>query len=146
MNGIRVRPVEIRGHCPAGLTPESEFQINGMNLVHANDFPLCFLSFSHLPPSVWQLQSGERFFAHVSCPGCTTRLDEENRVIFLLGHADKWDLCQVISEYRRMIREHPESKKARQLRLEAMQAQANGDFLLATRKMLAAVSTFRKVK
>jgi len=146
VNMIRVRPVEILGHCPAGLTPESEFQIDGMNLIHAGDFPLCFLSVSHMPPSVWQLQGGDRFFAHVSCPGCTIRLEEENRVMFLLGHADKWDLCQVISEYRRITRKHPESKKARQLRLESMQAQVNGDFLLATRKMLAAVNTLRKTK
>ena len=146
MKALLVRPVEIMGCCPAALTLESEFQIDGMNLTQADGFSVCFLAVRHFPPSVWQLQGGSRFFAHISCPGCTTCLEKENRVIFLLGHADKWELCQAISEYRRIVRQHPESKKARQLRLEAMQAQADGDFSLATRKMLAASSTFKQAK
>ncbi|MBN2387445.1 MAG: hypothetical protein JXB85_10520 [Anaerolineales bacterium] len=123
MKTIRVRPVEILGSCPAGLSLQDEFHIEGMLLVPAEGFPICFLALSHLAPTIWQLQSKSRFFGHASCPGCTTRAEEEQRVIFLLGHADKWDLCQAISEYRRWVRQTPEPENAQQSRLEAMQAQ-----------------------
>jgi hypothetical protein len=136
---ICVRPAEILGACPAGLTPQAEFRIDGMNLSHAEDIPVCFLAISGLPPSIWQLQGEGRFFAHVSCPGCTTSPEAENRVIFLLGHADKWDLCQAISAYRRLTRQIPEPENAKRLRLEAMQAQASRDFVLAADKMRLAL-------
>lgn len=141
MKTIRVRPVEILGTCPAGLSSEDEFEIDGMNLIPAPDGKLCFLAFGHLPPSVWQLQSESRFFAHVSCPGCTAELEHENRVIFLLGHADKWELCQVISAYRRRLRdaERAESETALSLRQDAMQAQSAGDFDRALEKMKLAL-------
>lgn len=140
MNRIRVQPVEIIGTCPAGLSSADEFEIDGMNLIPASGGKLCFLAFGHLPPGTWQLQSGSRFFAHVSCPGCTTELEHENRVIFLLGHADKWELCRVISAYRRQLRERDEPEAALRLRQEAMQAQSAGDFGRALEKMKLALN------
>jgi hypothetical protein len=144
MMPINVRPVEIIGACPAGVTADDEIRIDGMALVNPKHANVCFLALSHLPPSVWQLQGGDRFFAHVSCPGCTHQLDQENRVIFLLGHADKWDLCQAISEYRRLVRRHPEPETAKGLLSQAMQAQVAGDFAGAAEKMKAALAELKK--
>ncbi|HEX7542299.1 MAG TPA: hypothetical protein VF352_09225 [Anaerolineales bacterium] len=144
MKMINIRPVEIIGSCPAHLTQGDEFQIDELKLVNSGNVRICFLAISHLPPSVWQLQSEGRFFAHVSCPGCTRQLAEENRVVFLLGHTDKWDLCQAISEYRRLTRERPEPESAQQLRTQAMQAQCDGDFSQAALKMKAALDELKK--
>ena len=146
MKTIRVKPVEMIGTCPARIMPKDEFQIEEMNLIHTGNVNLCFLAISHFPPTIWQLQNESRFFGHVSCPGCTKQPDEENRVVFLLGHADKWDLCQAISEYRRLTCQHSEPEKAKKLRVEAMQAQTDGDFSRATLVMKAALNTFKGVK
>jgi hypothetical protein len=136
---INIRPVEIIGECPAGLSLEDEFWIEGLRVENPKGSNLCFLALSHIPLMVWQLQSGSRFFAHASCPGCITRLDRENRVVFLLGHSDKWELCKVISEYRRLCRERGESERARQLRSEAMEYQNRGEYDKALEKMRAAL-------
>jgi len=139
METIRVKPVTIIGNCPANLTLESEVQIQGMNLGNPNGNPICFLALSHLPVSTWQLQSGSRFFAHSSCPGCITDLDDENRVVFLLGHEDKWELCKVISEYLQLSKQYEEPKQALKLKREAMQHQNHGEFPEALDKMKAAL-------
>jgi len=121
MKPINVRPVELIGGCPAHLTPNDEFQIVGMSLENPRHSRLCFLAVSHLPVMVGQLQSGSRFFSHASCPGCTSQLDNENRVIFLLGHEDKWDLGQAISEYRRLCQQRGEPEVAARLKAEAIE-------------------------
>jgi hypothetical protein len=144
MKMINIRPVEIIGACPAQLSQEDKFQIDELKLVNSGNVRICFLAISHLPPSVWQLQSEGRFFAHVSCPGCTRQLAEENRVVFLLGHTDKWDLCQAISEYRQLTRERPEPESAQQIRIQAIQAQSEGDISQATFKMKAALEDLKK--
>jgi hypothetical protein len=141
---ICVKPVEIIGACPANLSLEDEFRIQGMNLAPLGK--VCFLAIGHIPPSVWQLQSESRFFAHISCPGCTTQLEYENRVIFLLGHANKWELCQMISEYRRLTRQLFEPEMAKSFRLEAMQAQAENDFSQAVLKMKMALEEVKRIK
>ena len=139
MRTINVRPVEIIGDCPANLTSDDEFQIVGVRLENPRQSNLCFLAFCHFPMMVWQLQSESRFFSHSSCPGCISRLDQENRVVFLLGHADKWELCQIISEYRRLCREHGEPETASRLRVEAIQHQDRGEYQEALRVMKAAL-------
>ncbi len=113
-----------------------------MNLVRMEKG--CFLAVSHFPVSIWQLQHNDQFFAHVSCPGCTTELENENRIIFLLGHADKWELAQLISEYRRLTRKTTEPGMAIRLRLEAMQAQTEGDFSRAAYKMKLALNEVKR--
>jgi hypothetical protein len=105
MKTIKVKPVEIIGDCRANLTLDDEFQIKGMRLENPRQSNLCFLALAHLPPVVAQLQAGNFFFAHVCCPDCVSRLECEHRVTFLLGHADKWELCQAMSEYRRLCRQ-----------------------------------------
>lgn len=143
METINIGPVEIIGGCPAGLTPGDEFQIEGMRLQNPKQNNVCFLALSHFPIMIWQLQSESRFFSHASCPGCISRLDRENRVVFLLGHADKWGLCQLVSEYLRLCRQHEETDAAGRLKAEAIELQNQGEFANAARKMEAAVEEMR---
>jgi hypothetical protein len=166
MKTINVRPVELIGNCRAHLTPDDEFQIQGMKLENPRQSNLCFLALSHFPPIVSQLQRGKCFFAHVACPDCLARLEQENRVVFLLGHADKWTLCQAISEYRRLetrfLEETGSLTQGRplaglvrplggkepeisgQLRIAAIQDLKQGEYGKATQKMLAALEELKR--
>ncbi len=139
MNKIKIKPVEFIGECPISLKMEDEFQINGMELENPNKSSICFASISQMPISIWQLQGGNRFFAHVSCPGCTTELENENRVVFLLGHVGKWALCQSISEYLRLSKRYGEPNNAQALKNSAIEFQDLGEFQQAESKMNSAL-------
>ncbi len=102
MKSIKIKPVEIIGSCRANLTLNDEFQIKGMQLKNPRQSNLCFMALGQLPPIISQLQRGKQILAHTTCPDCLARLDQENCVVFLLGDADQWDLCQAISEERRV--------------------------------------------
>lgn len=145
MDRIVVSPVQIIGACPAGLTPEDGFQIEGMKLLNERGRTLCFLALGQLPigQGVWQLQGGERFFSHFSCPGCTVDLAQENRVVFLLSHEDKWELSQTISEYLRLCKRHGEPEAARRLKEEAIRHQNLGEYAEATQKIKAALKELK---
>ena len=146
MKTINVKPVELIGNCRANLTLGDEFQIRGMNLENPNQSNICFLALGHFPPIVSQLQSGNHFFAHVTCPDCLSRLDRENRVVYLLGHADKWELCQALSTYDRLCRQYAEEPEvARELRAVAIQYQDQGEYSKATQKMKAALEELKRV-
>lgn len=146
MKTIAIRPVEFIGRCPARLDPHSVFHVVGVNLESPKGSRLCFLAICHFPPSVWQLQSESRFFAHVSCPGCTSHMQEENRVVFLLGHSDKWSLCEVISEYLRLSRRVVETEDAARLKAEAIGHQHDQDFVAAERKMQLALTALKQAR
>jgi len=145
MNAIKVRPVQVVGDCPAALTSEDEFQIDGLRLENPTGSRLCFLALSQFSygQGIWQLQAGESFFSHVSCPGCTLRPDQENRVVFLLGHADKWVLCQLISEYLALCRLQAEPDAARQAREEAIRCQDRGEYSEAAQRMETALHALK---
>lgn len=147
MKRIVVEPVEIIGQCPAGLTAEDEFQIVGMSLENPDNSRLCFLAISQLSigQGVWQLQNEERFFSHVSCPGCTFDLDRENRVVFLLGHADKWKLCRRISTYLKLSKVRGEPENALKLKEIAIQQQDRGDYEAAAQTMQAALEALEEI-
>lgn len=141
MRIISVRPIKIVGTCPAGLKLTDQFQIAGMRLSNPGNSTLCFLAISQIPigQGIWQVQSGERFFSHVTCPGCICDLGGENRVVFLLGHADKWELCQTISEYVNLRKKYGEPESAAKLRDLAIEQQNCGDYSAATDTMRAAI-------
>jgi len=81
-----------------------------------------------------QLQSENHFFAHICCSDCLSRLDGENRVVFLLSHADKWELCQVISEYRRLCRQYGEEPELTgELEELAIEYQKRGEYAKAVK-------------
>ena len=146
MKTIKIKPVEVVGVCRAKLTPDDEFQIKGMNLENPAQSKLCFLSLGHFPPIVSQLQHEHHFFAHLACPDCLSRMEQENGVVFLLGHEDKWDLCQAISEYRRLCKAYAEEPEfAKQLEQEATRYQKQGEYVKATEKMQAAVQELKRV-
>jgi hypothetical protein len=147
MKTINIKPVDIVGNCRANVTLDDQFQVEGVRLENPRQSNLCFLVLGHLPPIVQQLQSENHFFAHLSCPDCLSHLDQENRVVFLLGHADKWELCEAISEYDRLCREEceEESEIARQLKAEAIQSQKQGEYAKATQKMKAALQELKRV-
>ncbi|HUT19235.1 MAG TPA: hypothetical protein VM366_08745 [Anaerolineae bacterium] len=146
MSTIVVKPVQIIGTCPAGLILEDGFRIEGMRLVNDGGSTICFLALGQLPigQGVWQLQSGERFFSHVSCPGCTSELAQENRVVFLLSHEDKWTLSQRISEYLRLCKLHAEPEAARRLNEQAIRHQEWGEYAEAAQRMEAALEAFKQ--
>jgi hypothetical protein len=136
--------VEIIGECPAGITPKDEVYINGMQLENPRNHNVCFLAITHFPIMVWQLQSDDRFFSHASCPGCTTRMKDENRVVFLLAHEDKKELSQLISDYVRLNKNGEETESARRLKEEAIKLQEQGNFSSATNRMKAALNVLRE--
>jgi hypothetical protein len=144
MKRVRIKAVEVIGRCPADLTPEDQFEIAGMRLENPGGSGLCFLALSHVPISLWQLQSEARFFAHATCPGCITRREEENRVTFLLGHADKWELCRRISAYLTLSRQGEEPERARRLKEAAIEHQERGEWGEATERMGAALKAFER--
>lgn len=146
MRTIKIKPVEIIGKCSANLSPDDEFEIEGMRLKTPGRCNLCFLALGQLPPIISQLQYGKHFFAHATCPDCQSRLDKENHVVFLLGHADKWELCQAISEYCRLCREcAKEPVVSRRLTAEALRYQSAGDYSMAAQKMTAALAELKRV-
>jgi hypothetical protein len=142
---INVRPVQVIGSCPAGLTSEDGFRLEGLRLENPSGSRLCFLAIGQIPlgQGIWQLQNDERFFSHVSCPSCTTRPDQERRVVFLLGHEDKWALCEHISEYLRLVRGRTEPDAARQAREEAILCQKRGEYVQATHQMALALGLLK---
>ena len=146
MDRIVVRPVQIVGACPAGLTLDDGFQVEGMKLLNEQGSTLCFLALAQLPigQGVWQLQGGERFFSHLSCPGCTVDLAQENRVVFLLSHEDKLELSQVISEYLRLCKRHGEPEAARRLKQEAIRHQKQGEYAETMQKITAALEVLKR--
>ena len=145
MKTISVKPVHIMGRCPANLTPDDAFEIEGMCLRNSRGSQICFLALSHFPMSIWQLQNESRFFSHVSCPGCISKPDEENRVIFLMGHKDKWELCQTISEYLAFCKRYVESDTAKLLKEEAIRLQNRGEYSEATQRMRVALQEMKRV-
>lgn len=140
---INIKPVEIIGNCPAQLRLSDLIQIEDLKIINSQNCGLCFLALNHIPILIWKLQSNLSFFAHSSCPGCTLSLQAENRVIFLLGHRDKWDLCQYISEYRRLGRMYGESTDAKSLKEIAIQLQSKGQYLEATLQMEVALKELK---
>jgi uncharacterized repeat protein (TIGR04076 family) len=147
VKAIKVKPVEVTGHCRAGLTLDDEFLIDGSNLLNPRQSNICIGALSHLPPVVSALQEGKQLHAHARCQSCTG-VGQENRVVFLLGHADAWELCVCLSEYSRLCTEgglrqaqdaSGEPLVARQLKVEATELQRRGDYTGALHKMEAAL-------
>lgn len=145
MRTINIKPVEIFGDCLADLTLDDQFQVKAMKLEIPRACTLCFQALSYFPSIILQLQHDNHFYAHATCGAdCVTQQDSETCVIFLLGHADKWDLCQAISEYRRLCKQCPEPEEARQLRLEATQCQKQGEYEEAAQKMEVALEELQR--
>jgi hypothetical protein len=143
MKPISIKPVQITGACPAGVTSDDLFRIDGMNLKNPKGNKVCFLAVSHFPIMIWQLQGENRFFAHASCPGCIKAMEQENRVVFLLAHDDKWSLSQIISEYLRLSKEVEEPEFAKRLKIKAIEYQNRGEYTEAERKMEGALAILK---
>lgn len=135
---IRVKPVEISGCCRAGLSLDDDFLIDGSNLLNPRHSQMCIGALSHLPPVVATLQQGAQLFAHARCQNCTG-VAQENRVVFLLGRADRWELCECMSEYGRLCAEHGEPAVARRLKAEATELNRHGDYAGALQKIEGAL-------
>lgn len=146
MHRIKIKAVEIVGNCRANIGLDDEFMIEGMRLKTSGPCHLCFMALGNLPPIVSQLQCGNHFFAHATCPDCLSDLDHPNHVVFLLGHADKWELVQAISEYCRLCRDcEREPVAARRLTEEALRYQKEGEYAKATEKMTTALAELKRV-
>ena len=142
----RIRVAAVRGACNARLEVGDTFQLESLSITPRGNDRVCFLAVSQLPigQGVWQLQSEERFFSHVSCPGCIAGPERENRVVFLLGHADRWRLCQLISEYLELSKSAGEPEAARQLSQEAIAHQKRGEYDEAAHKTELALQELRR--
>ncbi len=143
MRRINIKPVQIVGHCRANLTPEDEFQVDGVRIVNPKRSAMCVRALSYMPPAIGTLQRGTRFFTHLTCSECTG-VQQENCVVFLLGHADKWALCQMLSEYDRLCRQCGQPESARQLKTEAMHHQGRDEYEAAIAKMGAALAELQR--
>lgn len=144
MRAIRIKPVEFIGECPIGLSSDDEFEIKGMAIENRGGSNICFLALTQMPFAIWQLQGGSRFFSHATCPGCTSNLERENRVVFLLGQADKFELCEAISGYLRLRKQRVETERAKELVREALGHQDKGEFEEALQKTLLALEELRR--
>jgi len=146
MKKIRIKPIQIIGKCPIGITRKDEFIINGMLIEKDIESKLCFLAISQIPigQGIWQLQSEERFFSHVSCPGCIQNTDNENRIVFLLGHEDKWELCKSISHYLKLTKQYIETADLKEIKNNAIRKQYNGDYKGAAEAMKQLIEEYKK--
>lgn len=61
--------------------------------------PLCYIALSAFTQQVTEIRRRERVTSHISCPGCSSNLDQENRVVFVLGNEDAWNLSKKFSAY-----------------------------------------------
>jgi uncharacterized repeat protein (TIGR04076 family) len=145
MQTIKIKPVRVSGKCRAGLRLADEVQVRGVNLENSGQSRVCCHAFSHFSPVIATLQRGDHFYAVVTCPDCQSSGPGGACVDFLLGHADKWELCQAIVAYRHLRECCPEPETARQLRIAATEHQKAGEFAEATAKIQAALGVMEEV-
>ena len=100
MNTVRVRagPSRIFGKCPAGYQLNDEFTIDGTNLSLVKG-PICYIALSAFTAQVTQIQRQQRTTSHLSCPGCSLDIEQDNRVVFVLGREETWSLSTKFSKY-----------------------------------------------
>ena len=144
MTIIKIKPIRVTGQCRANLTLNDEVQIRGVNVENPGQNRMCYNAFSHFAPTIATLQRGKQFSAVMTCPDCILQEQNGACVDFLLGHADKWKLCEAMAEYRQLCEHCLEPELARRLRTAATQNQQCGEFAAATNKMEAAVTIMRE--
>lgn len=91
-------PSRIFGECPAGHQMGDEIIIDG-TAIRVLKGPICYVAMAAFTDQVTQLQRGERLTSHLSCPGCCFDSDRENRVVFVLGCEEAWNLSKRFSAY-----------------------------------------------
>ena len=96
-NRVLAFPSRIWGACPAGHQIGDEIAIEGM-AVRAVKGPLCYAALSAFTGQVTQIKRG-RATNHLSCPGCVSEPDQENRVVFVLSSEEARDLSIKYSAY-----------------------------------------------
>ncbi len=95
---VLASPSRIFGECPAGHRVGDEIEIDGVN-VRALNGPICYVALSAFTDQVTQIKRRERVTSHISCPGCSSDLAREQRVVFVLGSEDAWTLSKKFSVY-----------------------------------------------
>jgi hypothetical protein len=98
MNQVVASPSRIFGACPAGYCVGDEVLIDG-TIVRATKGPICYVALSAFTCQVGQIQRGERVTNHLSCPGCGSDLEHDNRVVFVLSNVQTRDLSVKYSAY-----------------------------------------------
>ena len=119
MKTIRVKPVEIIGECPIGISFKDEFLIEGIEIKNPKKSKICFLAISHLYYGIWGIQNNQVLINHSTCPGCINNLESENRISFLMAFPENWKLGEKITKYNEIIQQIEESEVAKKLRLKA---------------------------
>ena len=140
METIKIKPVRVSGKCRANLTLNDEILVQGANIENPTQSRMCCNAFGHFPPVINTLQQGQHFFAVITCPDCLPARRGGASVDFLLGHADKWELCLTIATYRQLRENCLEPEAARQLRTAATEHQKRGEFFEATEKTKVALT------
>jgi len=95
---VHAAPSRIFGKCPAGLRKGDELVI-AETTVTASKGPICYVAMSSFTDQVTQIQRRERVTSHLSCPGCGFGSNQDNRVVFVLGSENAWNLSKKYSEY-----------------------------------------------
>ena len=95
---VAASPSRIFGTCPAGYQMGDEMIIDDKAICAAKG-PICYVALSAFTCQVRQIQRGERATNHLSCPGCGSDLEHDNRVVFVLSNAQTRGLSHKFSAY-----------------------------------------------
>ena len=132
-------PSRIFGTCPAGHQTGDEFMIEG-TIVRPVKGPICYVALSAFTVQVTQIQRRERVTSHLSCPGCSFDSNKENRVVFVLGHEDAWELSRKYSEYNWARIDGRETKTSQRYRDLCWKLTQEGNYTDAERAIEQAIN------
>lgn len=135
---VFARPSRIFGTCPAGHQTDDEFMIEG-TIVRPAKGPICYVALSAFTVQVTQIQRRERMTSHLSCPGCSFNPNKENRVVFVLGHEDTWELSQKYSEYNWARIDGRETRTSQRYRDRCWKLTQEGNYTEAERAIEQAI-------
>jgi len=135
---VLASPSRISGKCPAGHQIGDEFMIE-RTIVRPVKGPICHVALSAFTDQVTQIQRRERVTSHLSCPGCSFNSDKENRVVFVLGREDAWELSKKYSEYNWARIDGRETKTSQRYRDLCWKFTQEGNYTEAERAIEQAI-------
>jgi len=135
---VLASPSRISGKCPAGHQIGDEFMIE-RTIVRPVKGPICHVALSAFTDQVTQIQRRERVTSHLSCPGCSFNSDKENRVVFVLGCEDAWELSKKYSEYNWARIDGRETKTSQRYRDLCWKFTQEGNYTEAERAIEQAI-------
>jgi uncharacterized repeat protein (TIGR04076 family) len=137
-------PSRIWGACPVGHQIGDEIVIEGMS-VRAAKGPLCYVALSAFTCQVTQIKRG-RATNHLSCPGCVSGVDQENRVVFVLSSEEARNLSRKFSAYNWARIDGRETERSAEHRSRCWTFTQAEDYAQAEREIEQAIACLRDDK